>query len=183
MPVVAFAEGGAPAEEPLITTERIVNYAKNHLEEISVIVTMILTVFYNVRKHRSLNRSIGTLNNNAVTVSENSSKAVNSALAGVEAVSAVVGGYKTEIANLIAEIRKSDGEKKQLEGALASAQEYLTSAKLANVEFANELAELLVLANIPNAKKEELYARHRAAVDAISTAEKAEVKDDDGKEA
>ena len=46
---------------------------------------------------------------------------------------------------------------------------------LANVELANEVAELLVLANIPNSKKEELYSRHLAAVGAIAEAEKIEV--------
>jgi hypothetical protein len=42
---------------------------------------------------------------------------------------------------------------------------------MANVEFANEVAELLILANIPNSRKDELYARHLAAVNAIQEAE------------
>ena len=53
---------------------------------------------------------------------------------------------------------------------------YIKASKLANVELANELAELLVLANIPNSKKDELYSRHIAAVAAISDAEKTEEK-------
>jgi hypothetical protein len=59
---------------------------------------------------------------------------------------------------------------------------YIKTAKLANVEFANELAELLVLANIPNSKKDELYSRHIAAVGAIAEAEKTEVTTNDGGE-
>jgi hypothetical protein len=52
------------------------------------------------------------------------------------------------------------------------------------MELANEVAELLVLANIPNSKKEELYSRHLAAVGAIAEAEKTEVTiNEDGQEA
>ena len=51
----------------------------------------------------------------------------------------------------------------------------------ANIEFANELAELLCLANIPNAKKDELYAKHVEGVHKLEAAE--EVKSDDGNEA
>jgi hypothetical protein len=63
----------------------------------------------------------------------------------------------------------------------------LKLSKDANVEFANELAELLTLANIPNFKKEEIGARHLAAVKAIAEAEAKteteEVKKDVGEEA
>ena len=166
-----------------ITTEKIVQYVQAHLEEISVIITMILTVFYQVKKHSALNKSIGTLNNNAVTVAENSSAAISNAVSGMEGVSSVVGGYKAEMERLLAEVRANEEEKRKLANTLSEVNTYLQSSKLANVEFANELAELLVLANIPNAKKEELYSRHRAAVDAIAAAEKTEVKEDVREEA
>lgn len=169
--------------EAELTTEKIVKYVQDHLEEISVIITMILTVFYQVRKHKVLNKSIGTLNNNSVTIAENSSSAVNKALLGVEGVSNVVLSYKDEIATLLAEVRQNAEEKKRLEAALTEVETYLKTAKLANVELANEVAELLVLANIPNSKKEELYSRHLAAVGAIADAEKTEVKEDVGQEA
>lgn len=165
-----------------LTTEKIVKYVQDHLEEISVIITMILTVFYQVRKHKVLNKSIGTLNNNSVTIAENSSSAVNKALLGVEGVSNVVLSYKDEIATLLSEVRQNAEEKKRLEAALTEVETYLKTAKLANVELANEVAELLVLANIPNSKKEELYSRHLAAVGAIADAEKTEVKEDVGQE-
>lgn len=165
------------------TTEKIVQYVKEHLEEISVIITMILTVYYQVRKHASLNKSIGTLNNNAVTVAENSSSVVNRALSQLETVASEVGSFTAEIANLLREVRANDAEKKQLADALSSVDGHLKAAKLANIELSNEVAELLVLANIPNSKKEELYSRHRAAVDSITAAELPEVKEDVRKEA
>ena len=66
---------------------------------------------------------------------------------------------------------------------LEKVNKHLETSKSANLEFSNELAELLVLANIPNSKKDELYSRHRAAVDAMAAAEETEVKENDGEEA
>lgn len=192
--IVAFAEADTTEEvtqETVVdeeswetTADYVVGYVKEHLEEISVIITMILTVFYQARKHSVLNKSIGTLNNNAVTVAENSNNAVQMALLGITDVSSKVTDYKAVIEALLAEFRVSAEDKKKLEQTLSEVHASLKAAKLANVELANELAELLVLANIPNSKKEELYSRHLAAVGAIADAEKTEViTDDNGQEA
>lgn len=195
MPLVAFAESTDVAEttgtiedteewiEAEMTTDAIIGYVKAHLEEVSVIITLILTVFYQIRKHASLNKSIGTLNNNAVAVAENSSSAIGEALVGVKSVSDVVEGYKVEMEKLLLEVRSNEEEKKKLAETIATVEKYLETSKAANIELSNEVAELLVLANIPNSKKEELYSRHRAAVDAIAAAEKTEVIVDDEQKA
>lgn len=164
-----------PVEEPTIT-ETIVDYVKNHVEEISVIVTLIVTVYLNSLKHRSLNSSIGTLNNNSVSIAQN-------ALSEVASVSSIVGEYTAKIETLLAEFRANAEDKEKLAGMLAKAETFIETAKLANVELANEVAELLVLANIPNAKKDELYSRHLNAVNAIADAEHTEVIHHDGEEA
>ena len=180
-PVVAYAaEDGAEVEKTM--TEEVVDYVKGHVEELSVIGTLLLTIFYEVRKHGKLNGSIGTLNNNAITVAQNSAEAIKAALAGVEGIAEVVNKYKDEIEALLGEIRKSAEEKKALEETLSHVEGLLKTSKLATLELANEVAELLVLANIPVSKKEELYSRHRAAVTAISVAE-SEVTAHDGEEA
>ena len=178
-----IAEEETATEVTIPTTDEIVKWVEMHLEEISVIITLIFTLIYQVRKHASLNKSIATCNNNAVSIVENSNSVVQTALDRVENVSAVVDKYKDEIITLLAEIRQTDDEKKKLEIALTEVENYLKTAKLANTELANEVAELLVLANIPNSKKEELYSRHRAAVAAIDAAEHKEVKNDVGEEA
>jgi hypothetical protein len=180
-PVVAYAaEEGAEVEKSM--TEEVVDYVKGHIEELSVIGTLLLTIFYEVRKHGKLNGSIGTLNNNAITVAQNSAETIKTALAGVEGIAEVVNKYKDEIEALLGEIRKSAEEKKALEETLSHVEGLLKTSKLATLELANEVAELLVLANIPVSKKEELYSRHRAAVTAISVAE-SEVTAHDGEEA
>ena len=195
MPLSVFAEGEsvavvetdaeavttAPAEKetaakventddkamPEITTEIIVNWVKSHFEEISVIFSLIVAGFYSILKHKQLNRSISATNQNAIVVSENSESAIRNALE-------MMSNYK----------KVNDEEKKKLEQTLNEAMTYIKASKLANIEFANELAELLTLANIPNSKKDELYSRHISAVKTIDDVEKTEVNTDaDGKEA
>ena len=169
MTVVVYAtDPNAIAKEDELITDKIVTWICEHPEEVSVMVTLILTAFYNRMKQKALNKSIGTLNNNAVTVAENSSASINQALSGMNGVSATVSEYKEAIAALLSEVRANDDEKKAMQTMFANMQAYLTASTQANVEFSNVLAELLVLANIPNSKKDELYARHRAAVDALN---------------
>lgn len=180
-PVMAFAEGEAPAEAEVSMTDSIVNYITSHIEECTVIGTMVLTIIYNVRKNKKTDGVIGTLNNNAVAIAENSAKTVKDALAEVAAIAEVVHNHKEDLSAMLAEIKRNAEEKKKLEDTLANVEKLLEATKLANIEMSNEVAELLVLANIPNAKKEELYARHTKAVRQLEAVEK-EVKDNEGKE-
>lgn len=188
MPVAVFAAEGdtsAPAEQTdtdFPSVDEIVAYVQAHLEEISVIITMIVTIIYNVRKNTKIDKSVTTLNNNAVTVATDSKEAIDKALASIAETAATVSGYKEEIASLLEEVRQNAEEKQALEKTLADVTAHLKTAKLANVEFANELAELLVLANIPNSVKDELFARHRSAVASIAEAEITEVVDDESAE-
>lgn len=179
VPVMAFAEGEAPAEASL--TDTIINYVTTHLEELTVIGTMILTIIYNSRKNGQVTGSIGTLNNNAVAIAENSAKTIKDALAEVAAIAEVVNAHKEDLSAMLDEIKRNAEEKKKLEDTLANVETLLKATKLANIEMSNEVAELLVLANIPNAKKEELYARHTQALKQLEEVEK-EVKDHEGKE-
>ena len=119
----------------------------------------------------------------AGTIADNSSVIVQNVLKETVAIAEVVKSYKEQMEAMLGEIRKNAEEKQSLEDTLLSVQKTLETLKMADLEFGNEVAELLVLANIPNAKKEELYSRHRAAVNAIETAEKTEVVTNDGIEA
>lgn len=154
-----------------LSVDMVVDYVQFHLEEISVIVTLILSIFYNVRKHGKLNKSITTLNNNSVAVAENSAMSIQTSLDGMEHVVATVNEYKDAMIQALEEVRRNDEQRAKLEESLAEVSSYLKATRMANVEFANEVAELLILANIPNSRKDELYARHLAAVNAIQEAE------------
>ena len=165
-------------------TEQIVDYVKSHLEEISVMLALIGATFLKLKTERRLNGSISTVNNNAVSISENSVKSIAAMLDEAKDIAVVVQTYKDEFATLIAEVRKSDEEKQTLEQTLNHVETFLKTAKLATLELSNEVAELLVLANIPNSKKEELYARHTNAVRELKAVEAAveEVMSNDSKE-
>lgn len=166
-----------------LTTEMIVNYIKDHFEELSVILSMVLMVFYQVQKHRVMNRSIAMMNNNTVSVAQNSAEAIANSVNGMAGMTDVVNAYKGEMEKVLAEVRANAEEKNKMAVLLDNVNKHLEVSKAANLEFANEMAELLVLANIPTSVKDELYARHRAAVDAIAAAEKTEVIANDGEEA
>ena len=156
-------------------SETIVNWIVPHIEEISVIITLVLSIIYNIRRNRALDKSVSTLNNNAITIAQTNAEAMDKA-------SGAVTGYQADIVALLEAFKQTAEDRQALETELLEVRKYLKTAKDANIEFANELAELLGLANIPNYKKEEIGARHLAAVKAIAEAETEEVKKDVGEE-
>ena len=195
-PLVAFAEGEEvlPAESETASESEILPVAEDgedpdwdevkhlvskkieewiipNLEEISVVITLILSIFYQMRKHKLLNKSMGTLNNNAITVAKESSNFISQALSNIENASGAVTGYDSRIAALLTAYQQTAEDRAKLERELVEIKNYLKTSSQSNVEFANELADLLALANIPNYKKEELGSRHLAAVNAIIEAE------------
>lgn len=184
MPTFAFAEDATESTEEVVesemnTTERIVEYLKGNLEEIAVIVFMALASLYEARVRAKMNGSIGTLNNNAISVAENSAQVIKEGLSRIESIGDKVAEYDEKFSAIVDEIRKSNEEKFALETMLKNVETFLTTTKSATLELANEVAELLVLANIPVSKKDELYARHVKAIADIEQAEEAISNDGD----
>lgn len=192
VPITAFAEEetaqGTPADteaadKAQAVTDYIVGFLEQNADTITLFVTVIISIIYQARKHGLLNKSIGTLNNNAVTVAENSAESIQQAVVVMSGVSTAVTEFKETIAQIVDEYKQTAEDNKELRARLTEFEAYLKNAKAANVELSNEVAELLILANIPNSKKDELYARHRAAVALIAEKETAEVKaDEEGNE-
>ena len=148
-----------------LTAEEIVDYVKEHAEEISVIVSLIASAFFAIIRNKKINGSIATVNNNAITMTENS---VN-AMVGM---STVVTQYKDEMATMLAEIRRNNEERAELEASLAEVSKYLKATRLANKELGDEIAKLICLANLPNSVKDEMFKTHIAAMNAIIEAER-----------
>ena len=191
-PVAAFAEELPSSEQgetvaetfPTITTEMILEWSKAHFEEISVVVGIIVSAIYSSLKNKKVNGAIATSNKNAIKIAADSDTALQDALTKMQDIASEVFNYKemfdtlkAEFDTFLEEFRVNAEEKQKLEKILNEAMNTIKASKLANVEFADELAQLLVLANIPNSKKDELYSRHIAAVKAISDTE---VNTDDG---
>ena len=184
MPIVAFAEGESVNEEITVTegetsaseetvTEKIVDYVTENIDKVVVIIVMMGYSIVESRIRGKMNGSIGTLNNNAIAIAKNSGDAINTALKKIDE-------YDKKFDSIVEMLIKSEEEKKALTDALVNVESYLKTAKLANIEFANELAELLCLANIPNSKKDELYKKH---LEGVHKLEAGEVKSNDGTEA
>lgn len=176
-------ENLASWSEAELVTEKIKAYVQSHLEELWVIVTMVIATFLQAKKQGLLGKTVGVLNNNSVAVAENSTKAIADSTNAINNAVETVNGYKEEIFKLLDEVRANESEKQAQKALLGRVEKFLETSKAANIEIANEVSELLLLANIPNSKKEELYSRHRAAVDAITATEVSEVNEDDGEEA
>jgi hypothetical protein len=152
-------------EQAKTIAEKVVAWVKENFPTISTIGTTLLAILYYMLKFKDLGKSITTLNNNSVTIANNSAEAVKGA-------SEIIAEYKQEMSDLLSEYRKTAEDNKRLEEALANVESYLINAMKANIEFSNELAELLILSNIPNAKKDELYSVHRDNVALIMEAMK-----------
>ena len=162
-------------------TESIADWFKNNLGYISVIATSLLIAFYDRIVRGRLSKTLGTVNNNSIAIAHNSAETINTALLKVENFSNSVESIKKDFASLLDEVRKTAEEKQSLETTLIHVETFLKSSKLATLELANEVAELLVLANIPVSKKDEFYARHTQAVHEIESVE--EVMSHERKEA
>ena len=197
-PVMAYAEESPsePVTEEVVAEsetqpeetvpDKIVNFIRENYEGssfLSLAITIVVYTVFSIKKNKALNGTIGILNNNAIKVANDSTNTVIDVMGKAGEMAEVIKGYKEDFEAVITELRKNAEEKQSLEAMLSSVQKTIDTSKLAMKELADEMAELLVLANIPNSKKEELYARHRAAVDAIAMAEHTEVISNDGSEA
>lgn len=171
LPLTVFADGVETNDTFDMISVQFEEWILPHLEEISVIVTLILTAIYNMRKNKVLNKFLGTMNNNTVAIAQNSSDMMSQALTNMQTASGVVTEYDTKITQLLEAYQTTAEDKNRLERELIEMKTFLKTATEANLEFSNELAELLNLANIPNFKKEEIGSRHLAAINALKAAE------------
>lgn len=137
---------------------------------IGLIVTIIGYGFATFKKLGTVSKTTGTLNNNAVTIARATGDAVVQARECMTNAAQAVTEYKSEIAALLEAFKITAEEKQNLERELVEIKNYLKTSTDANIEFANELADLIALANIPNYKKEELGSTHTAHVKAIVAA-------------
>ncbi len=167
------SEEDAPTVEDEVKTitANIVAWIEEHSAEIGIIVTLIGYGIVMIKKLGTVIRSASTMNNNAITMATTSKDFMGNALTEMQTASGAVVQYDSRIAALLEAFKNTAEDKARLERELVEIKNYLQTSSQANIEFANELADLLALANIPNFKKEELGARHLAAIKAIIDAE------------
>lgn len=196
----------APAETPSPTPEadrswadvktnvsdKILDWVYENYDKALVALCLLMSALHDKVRDKRNRKDIGTLNNNAITIATDGKAFMGNALTEMQNVSGAVVQYDSRITALLQAYSQCAEDKLRLESELVEIKNYLKTATDANIEFANELADLIGLSNIPNYKKEELGARHVAFVDAIIAAEAkaaaaasvlvtpTEVKEDDG---
>lgn len=149
----------------------ILNWVKPHIEEISVIITLVFYVIASAKDRKNLNKNMGVMNNNTIAIANNSNEKMTEALALMQTSSDSVVSYDERIKTLLESYNNTLEDNKRFREEYVEMKKYLKASTEANIEFANELAELLALANIPNYKKEEIGKRHVTNVAAIREAE------------
>lgn len=149
----------------------ILNWVKPHIEEISVIITLVFYVIASTKDRKNLNKNMGVMNNNTIAIANNSNEKMTEALALMQTSSDSVVSYDERIKILLESYNNTLEDNKRFREEYVEMKKYLKASTEANIEFANELAELLALANIPNYKKEEIGKRHATNVAAIRDAE------------
>lgn len=149
----------------------ILNWVKPHIEEISVIITLVFYVIASAKDRKNLNKNMGVMNNNTIAIANNSNEKMTEALALMQTSSDSVVSYDERIKTLLESYNNTLEDNKRFREEYVEMKKYLKASTEANIEFANELAELLALANIPNYKKEEIGKRHSTNVAAIREAE------------
>jgi hypothetical protein len=170
----------------------VVNWLYDNYDKALVTLFLLMSMLYDRVRDKKNRKDIGTLNNNAITIASDGKQFMGNALSEMQNVSGAVIQYDERITALLAAYQQSAEDRQRLEAKLVEIENYLKINADANIEFANELAELLGLANIPNYKKEELGARHvesvKAILDAVVKAKvltlppAEEVKEDAGEE-
>lgn len=158
-------------EEVTALTDTIVKWIEEHSAELGIIVTLIGYGIVMIKKLGTVLKSAGVMNNNAITIANTSTDFMGNALTEMKTASGAVVQYDSRILELLTAFKQTLEDRAMLERELVEIKNYLQTSSKSNLEFANEFAELLALANIPNYKKEEMGARHLAALNAIIDAE------------
>lgn len=174
VPTVAFAEEAAPETEETTTvveveekptiTEMIVDYVKENAEPILAMVASFASAIMVKFISGKLSNSVSTLNNNSITIAKDAGDKLSGASKDLKV-------YLEKAAEVLSKLEKSEEEKTAIEDMLCKTTALIETSKIALVELGNEFAELLLLANIPNAKKESFYSSHKEAMRKLEEAE------------
>ena len=159
-------------DEVQTVTDNLVKWLEDNSALLGLIVTLIGYGIVTFKKLGTVIKSASTMNNNAITIAKNNKNVMDEALTSIQTASGAVTGYDARILALLEAYKTTAEDKARLEKELVEIKNYLMINADANIAFADELAELLTLANIPNFKKESIGASHLARVNAILEAKK-----------
>lgn len=162
--------GAEPSEEKT-AADYIVEYVTSHVEELTVIISLIGAAIYSKIKDGKFGATLGTLNSNAIKIANKSAEVAEAAADKMSGAMDKLKLLEDKFSLIMEKYEKSEEEKAELAAMLANTETLLKSVKVAALEASNEVAELLVHANLPNSVKDEMYGRHMKAVHELEAVE------------
>jgi hypothetical protein len=172
-PIVDTPTEDTPVEEVKMTlSELVAKWLEDNADTISLIVSIVGAVAVMWKKSSDVLKAMGIINNNAVTVANDSATQIAEVKDKLVGASESITSYNDRMTVLLDAFNVLLGENKNLKEELLELKNYLKISANSNIEFSNELAELISLSNIPNYKKDEIGESHiervRAILDAVS---------------
>lgn len=161
--------GDSGIDEPQEVTpisSQIIAFLEQHIDSasiLSLVGTAIVYIFYEIKQRKMLKGSIGTLNNNAVQIATKSVESVSEAFAKAQAMIEAIQTIKDDFTALMEEVKKYSDEKESLAETIQSVNAFMKALATAMKEISNEELDILMAANIPTAKKSDMYERHKEA--------------------
>lgn len=145
---------------------QIIAFLEQHIDSasiLSLVGTAIVYIFYEIKQRKMLKGSIGTLNNNAVQIATKSVESVGEAFAKAQTMLDAIQTVKEDFTALMDEVKKSSEEKETLADTIQSVNAFMKALATAMKEISAEELDILMAANIPTAKKSDMYERHKEA--------------------
>ena len=148
-------------------SEKLANFIRANVTETSLVtfaMALIAFCIEHLTSNKKLRNNIGVLNNNAIeiantsaTKTEENTKELSSLK---DAISLFMDSLLGRVNDTLGTISKTAEERDELEKKLAENNKLLERTIIAVKDCSDMVANLLIMSNIPNSKKEEVYSRH-----------------------
>lgn len=166
-------------KSPDITwSERLVNFIKANVTETSLMTFALALAAFCIEhfsSNKKLKNHIGILNNNAIEIANTSAgkteENTKELAALKDEMALFMDSLLVKVNDTLQSVVKTSEERDELEKKLTDNNKLLEKAIIAVNDSSDTVANLLIMSNIPNSKKEEIYSKHVAAVNSLKEIE------------
>ena len=159
-------------------SRKLVNFIKANVTETSLMTFALALLAFCIEhfsSNKKLKNHIGILNNNAIEIANTSAGKTEENTKEIAALknemALFMDSLLVKVNDTLKSVVKTSEERDELEKKLAENSKLLEKAIIAVEDSADTVANLLIMSNIPNSKKEEFYSTHVAAVNALKEIE------------
>lgn len=159
-------------------SRKLVNFIKANVTETSLMTFALALLAFCIEhfsSNKKLKNHIGILNNNAIEIANTSAGKTEENTKEFAALknemALFMDSLLVKVNDTLKSVVKTSEERDELEKKLAENSKLLEKAIIAVEDSADTVANLLIMSNIPNSKKEEIYSKHVAAVNSLKEIE------------